>query len=237
MIRLSPSSLQYFFESKCPAAWKYSQAMRPKEKDEFAERGVLVHSLMEGATKENEVEDTKALLLYHKLIDIKNLLGLEILEKEVWINTRIMPGVEWVGRVDALAKTVHGSTVLLDYKTIYGGGWKWSENTPYKAVFWPQALSFQATGYTLPQLGRKWPRELWFLIAGLKGPAYSIPYVFDKEDYKNLLDAVSFVKKAKEFPKVRGKQCLSRGGTNKPCEYLDVCFKLKGWEEKYDFRE
>lgn len=232
-LRLSYSSLQFYFESGCPAAWKFRQEMRPKAIHPFAATGILVHSVMAQEKKIEEVEDKNVLMYVKKLRELANTTGIVILKREFWRTVDIMPGVEWVAKIDFRGTNYGGQDILGDWKTT-GNGWK----HPLDGQISPVARSFQGSGYLTRGNEKKWPRMLYNFVVGFRGPGEVIIYRYNEKDDENLKEAIQVVKKQKRFPKVYGKHCLGvkPDGSDK-CDFFAACFKTKDWEDEYTQRD
>ena len=231
---LSPSSLGYFYESRCPAAWHYNTKLIPiGEVNEAMARGTLVHALLEGTISLGDVTDQKAAMLYDKINSIRSSMNIQIDQTEIWQEFEIIPGVIWRRRLDAIGSVSGYRTTIIDYKTA-GGGWK---TIPIgDNVISPQSLGFQSIGYAVPMPGVKnWPVQVMFIVAGYRGPAQIFTYTYNKVDHKNLLDAIRLVKTAYDtnsFPKVRGYACAG-SSTEPPCPFLAPCFNEPNWAAKF----
>lgn len=236
-LRLSYSSLQYYFESGCPAAWDFRQNLRPKTINPFAATGILVHQIMAGEIKREEVDERNALMYVDKLTNLYQTAGITILESEFWREVDILPGVNWVAKIDFRGMDWGGIDILGDWKTT-GNGWKHLPELPSTAISSPVARSFQGSGYLHRQKGEKWPRTLLNLVVGFRGPGEIIPYQYSKKDDDNLLDAISVVKAQKKFPKVYGKHCLGvKPDGSDRCDFFAACFKTEGWKDEYIERD
>jgi hypothetical protein len=226
MIRLSPSSLNRYFEMGCPASWNFDRQFEVLEGDtEAMDRGTRVHAMMAGELDPAEVADTKDLMFYHKLQHLMTAYRFEVVQTEMWDSFTIAPGVKWVRRIDALVRTVHGDVAVVDFKTT-GSVWKSIEGKRGKELT-PQAMGFQAIGYTIPHAKqKKWPRTVYFLVAGFRGEGKLVRYDYNRADHDNLLAAIGLVKEqiAKErFPKVRSSWCLE-------CPFVKPCFGRTDWK-------
>mgnify|MGYP001567820412 CR=1 FL=1 len=236
-IKLSPSSLAYLFESKCPAAYDFSKRLEyigpERPEDEYMKRGLLVHSLMQGAIKTYEVKDRYANSLYEKLIAIKRQHKIETQEVELWQDFKIIPRVSWRRRLDVIGHTSN-RRIILDWKTAAGA---WKKVDSNIGLVPPQSMGIQAIGYLIPPPKvENWPTELWFVVVSYKGPAEIFKYYYNEKDHKNLLLAITVARDMIEFfningyPKIRGKACLS-------CSYREPCYEVYGWEKSFEMKE
>ena len=221
MIYLSPTRLQRYYESGCPAKWNYEREWEPREKNEFAERGTLVHRMLSGDIDLSIVEDPLAHNFYRKLKDAELLMGFNAVERELRQEFPLTDDVMWVRVIDA--KGFIGQTqYILDYKTT-GAVWK-----SLVEGITPQTLAMQSPGY-LWSYEPDWPAEMLYLVAGFRGPAATFRYQLSEADRANFMEAVTMCAsalKAGYNPKIRGKGCLD-------CEMKDVCYDLPGWKKKY----
>lgn len=233
--------MQRWFECKCPAYWKFNKELVPKgPPNEFMERGLLVHAMLEGTIPRNEVKDGLALSIYNKLLAARRGLGLTI-EKDkngkplVEVRQKFkfpgVPGVMWVRKIDAICRDVHGNLVVLDYKAA-GAVWKTIEVGKEKIA--PQAHTTQGPGYALASPKTKeWAKRIVFLVSGYRGPA-AVPFTYTptKVDFANLTAQVKLVARAVRdgnFPKIRGYACHA-------CDFQAVCWNAPGWKKKYEER-
>ena len=226
-IYLSPSSISSFFELKCPAAWKYSREWQFLEEEAIRfKQGTDAHALMEGKIEPESIEDATVLKYYDKLSEARRRLEIETIATELWQEFEIVKGVVFRRKIDLLAR-VKGHRMVVDWKTS-GGGWKAFEGIT------PQVLGFQSIGYLIPPPDvEDWPKQLMYVVATAWGPVKTFTYTYNKEDHKNLLDAIQIIKQAhtaKRFPKVKGYTC---GG----CDYRFVCYETDGWESRYKAKD
>ena len=236
LLYLSPSSLNRFYDSRCPASWEFGRKLEAiGKKDEMMDRGTLVHSMMEGTVPVSDVTDTLAKSLYDKLISLKSGLNIQITETEVWQEFEIIPGVIWQRKIDGIGMEQGGKKILADYKT--GGAWK---VIPSKngSVASPKSMGFQAIGYLIPPPQVKdWPKQVIFLVAPYRGAPQIFRYNYNKKDHNNLLLAIQHFKESVElfqasgyFPKVRGYPCEN-------CDFVAPCYEEDGWTDKFKKKE
>jgi hypothetical protein len=227
-LRLSYSSLQFFFESGCFYAWKLREEMRPKEINEFAAQGILVHQIMAGDRELVEGDTSATKLFVKKLWETFQATGMEMKRREFWISANVLPGIEYVGKVDFDAVTVDNKYVIGDWKTT-GKVWDGLETAP-GAQIWPQGSTFQPVSYLLPDFWpKKPPRACFFVVAGFRGPGTVLTYTRNKKLEENFFEALNIVKRQRVFPKVPGKHCLT-------CDFKKACWKLPNWQEAYETR-
>lgn len=245
-VKLTPSNLTYWYESGCPAAWDFDREWEALGSKEWAERGTLVHSMMEGTLKRADVDDKLALAFYDKLNEfwvasgwtaIKDLDGKPL--DEVKQRFRIAPGVDISRKIDRLATDENGKPLIIDWKTTPGYGWKTVTGVDYTNVY-PQAHGFQSIGYLLPPPADewakrrmpkklKWPKRMVYVVAPLRGAVQVLSYEWSDEDYENFVQAtevVSVAAKKERFPKIMGKACFD-------CRYKALCHESPGWEGQY----
>lgn len=200
--------------------------MRPKEVDEFAARGILVHQIMSGDRELVDGDDNATKMYVKKLNETVDTLGLTIHKREFWAEGDITKGVHWVAKIDFDAHDTLHKYVLGDWKTA-GGSWKALE-TANGGQIWPQGATFQASSYLHSCLWSKTrPRALFYVVASFRGPGQVIVYRRNRRDEEALLDAIHIVKRQQTFPKVYARHCLE-------CKFRHACFKLPGWKDKYE---
>lgn len=246
MIKLTPSNLAYWFESGCPAAWKFDQEWESLESKEWAERGTLVHSMMDGLVLRKDVEDRMALSFYDKLRDYWHDSGWKMLHdldgkplNELKQKFKIAPGVLLSRRLDRIALVDDGRAAIIDWKTTPGYGWKSVVDSGLNLVY-PQANGFQSIGYLLPppkdehekfRLPKhfKWPRRMYYVVAPLRGAIQVIRYDWSEEAHQNFIHAtevaIPSIKRG-HFPKIPGKHCHD-------CRFKALCWQTPGWEDGY----
>lgn len=229
MIYISPTRLQRWFELGCPARWNFERNWEPKAKNEWAERGTLVHAMLDGSKKLKDVKDLSALRLYQKLKDALAFSDLEIesMELEQTIPIKELEDVMLVRRIDVKGK-LNGQSVLLDYKTA-GVEWKSIGDIV------PQTYTFQGPGYLYPPPDLpEWPTTMHYLVVPLyRGTVHFHPYHKNAPDDLNFLEAVKMLRDAiigDYQPKIRGKGCLD-------CDMAPVCYDIPGWKKLYTPKE
>lgn len=239
MIYLSPSSLDAWYRNGCPARWQYEKAWEPKEKNEFAERGTLVHAMLSGDIDPDSVTDKTALMFFQKIKDADAFSGLTTLatelRQEFSLAEQGYPDIVWVRRIDRIALTQEGRPVIVDYKTT-GALWKTLEGSDIV----PQTLGFQTPGYLLDAPQDQWPEGLrsrplsvYYLVAGFRGAASFYRVDDSAELSANFFRAIGLIEcaiKENHFPKIHGKACLE-------CPMNAVCYSLPGWRKKYTKRK
>lgn len=224
-VYLSPSSLQHWFEYGCPARWKLEKDYEPKIENEFATRGKLVHSMLDGSVSVGLVTDRLALAFYSKIDTAFKTSGMTTVENEIPQSFEILPDIVWVRRIDRIAVLPDDTPVIVDFKTT-GAIWKELKNGII-----PQALAFQGPGYTTPPppdmwTKTPWPATLFYLVSGFKGPASFIRYEATEELTDNFLNSVRMAADAisrNRFPKIYGKHCLE-------CPVAAACFNDPKWK-------
>lgn len=248
-IKLTPSNLAYWFSSQCPAAWKFDQEWESLASKEWADRGTLVHGMMEGMVARKDVEDKLALTFYDKLNAYWKESGFRAVLKpdgqpfnEIKQRFRIAPGVDLSRKLDKLVYDEDGETLAIDWKTTPGYGWK-AVTGPDYVLHYPQAHGFQSIGYLLPppvteweRLGLpkrfKWPKRILYVVAPLRGAIQVLSYDWSKEGHENFVHATEVAipsVKRKHFPKIEGKQCHE-------CTFKALCHQTPGWETGYRLR-
>src|SRR6185295_4337296 len=138
LVYLSPSSLQRWFDLGCPAAWDYDKQFSLTPAGErfllkqgvdldtsWADRGTLVHSMLAGEMPLESVTDNQAKMFYEKLDQLRQGLMLKAILGSEELNQafEILPGVQWVRRLDLLAEGFSKELLVNDYKTT-GAVWK-----------------------------------------------------------------------------------------------------------------
>lgn len=249
-IKLTPSSLAYWFDSGCPAAWKFDQEWESLENKEWAERGTLAHAMMDGQVARATVEDKFVLAFYDKLSEFYKASGWQPLfdldqrpMNELKQRFRIAPGVDLSRRIDKAVVDTDGQNALVDWKTTPGYGWKAITDAGYELIY-PQAHGFQSIGYLIPppkedwerlRLPKKfkWPKKIIYVVAPLRGPIQVLQYNWSQERYTNFVHATQVAIpsiKQKHFPKIQGKQCHD-------CRFKSLCYQTPGWETGYRKRD
>lgn len=241
MIRLSPTSLQQWYEQGCPARWNFEREWEPKAPNVMAERGKLVHRIMESKAKTKDMRADKiATRMAVALSDALTASGIQLFgTPEIKEEFQIRDDVTWVRRIDRFA-LMDGRPIIVDWKTT-GNGWRSGENA--EGQFTPQANAMQSIGYLLPSptpgsLGRLdgWPpKTILYFVVGMRGPAQVYRYDWKEDDFYNfnqLVDAASGMIDSHYFPKVYGKHCLGNATTS-PCPMHQLCFQTPGWEKLY----
>lgn len=238
-IYLSPSSLQRWFECKCPAAWQFGKQWELKEPNEIAERGTLVHALMDGSKKVSRVKDTYALNLYHKLVAAQEQLGLTFIHREETEKFEITLAdfphhIFWTRRIDGEATLPDGTHVIVDYKTTMV---TWRTLADGVA---PQARASQSVGYLYPNPDREpGPQSILYLLAPLRGDPTYHRYDLTEVDvwnFENMLRVAAAGVVNGTFPKVAGKHCI--GNSTLPgCDFVGVCWQQKGWKKTLKARK
>lgn len=236
-IRLSPTSLQKWFELECPARWDFDWKWKRIGVDEkFLEVGSQVHALMEsGPDGWSEYPETQK--FYDKMLNIVDHSGLTLVgPKERKFTWELDNGALWSIKIDDFAETQNEELVIVDYKTAWGKGWKM---TPSGTV--PQSLAFQSAAYLMPPPGRpmeppdwpydipNWPKSIVYLVAPLWGPGQMFWFEWDEALEINLMNAINGAVAAMEkggFPKVYGKACLD-------CPFQPKCYGEDGEEALY----
>lgn len=248
-VRLSPTTLANWYKSGCPAAWAFSRAFTQIEPNIHLQLGLAVHDLMQGLALPKDFPDglgKTAVTICAKLNDLKTTLGLTavldgqgkaIVERKYeW---EVRPGVQYVCKIDLLAETPEGESVIVDWKSTLGNGWK-SLIADETHSFVPQALTFQSISYLLPPdaaaqaacglpLERSWPKKLLYLVGPARGPCQLFEYRPHEEDYANFqiaLELAAVAIRAGAFPKVHGRHCFE-------CEWRDPCYQVEGWEQRF----
>jgi len=228
-IYLSPTSIQAWFDNQCPARWKFEREWTAVKQNAFAERGILVHSMMEGKAK--KVTDNLAVTFSEKMKHISDLIGMEILHTEIPLKVTLFGGRVIIReRIDAIAKLFDGSTVIVDWKTNYSSGWK---NIPLTTIY-PQEHTFQGAAYLLrpdepPKGMKEWPTSVMYIVAPIKGAAQAHRYNKNEEDTENLMKAIEYIACGHDlgyFPKSRGKQCIE-------CPFNLMCYDAPDWKKHY----
>ena len=227
-VKLSPSSIQSFFDSRCPAAWNYSRQLEPLVEDEWLSRGTLVHSMMAGDTDPTSVTDNLAQIFYKKLLEEQRKQGITVLKSEVWRVIELTKHIQLRMRIDAFALR-RNKEVVVDWKTA-GAPWKVVEGKEQYVA--PSAVSFQAVAYVAEGDEASWPQEMMFIVAPARGKPSTFFYYRNKADYENLVNAANLVREAirsNNFPKIRGYACHE-------CKFKAVCYEAFDWESKYKSR-
>lgn len=252
MLRLSQSSLNRWFDYKCLAAWDFQRKLELKngEVSQPLELGILVHKMLEGDVDISTVQDANAKRFYDKINILHLQTDYEVLLSEFWVRFPLMRGVEWIAKIDQMARNRKtGELVIIDFKTT-GAVWK------SVGKITPQARGFQAISYLIPPPAKvlaklnqkwypkveikKWPTRILYFVAGYRGDAVSFDYRFDREDYQNFIDTVAIVagiERGKKFPKNRGKHCIGTPDNKNGCPFFDACFKTAGWKKKYKVKK
>lgn len=247
-VRLSPTTLANWYQLGCPAAWAFSRAWTALEPNIHLQLGTAVHELMQG----QKLPETfpaglgkSATTIAAKLNELKTNLGLTAVldAQQVPIVERkydweIVPGIQYVCKIDLLAETQAEETVIVDWKSTLGGGWRSLLIDEAHTVF-PQALTFQSISYLTPPSpevqavllppNRAWPRKLLYLVGPVRGPCQIFEYRRREEDYANFqvaLQLAATALRAGTFPKVHGRHCLD-------CEWREPCYQVAGWEQRF----
>lgn len=236
-IYLSASSLDRWLNDGCPARWHYEQDWETKKKESYFELGLKVHRMMEGRPRDGDSDDPNAARMYDKIRNLVSSSGLALINPpEIHQQFEIMPGVIWTRVIDRLAFTPDGRLVALDWKT--GGGWKQIEGT----MIVPATLGPQSMGYLYPPPPEmpveqwitkpEWPKSMYYIVAGYRGPAEFLPYEYNEEDEGNFFRLVAHVRdsiiSASQilWPKAYGKRCLE-------CPMNQMCYNVKGHKKLY----
>jgi hypothetical protein len=244
-IRLSPTRLYRWYALGCPAAWDYERRWTPVEPNPIFKLGTEVHKLLDGTLKPEEITHRSAYTIYLKLVELKSALGLTVcLDQnqkplvEIKQEWRIAgtPEIEFVRKVDFIGTLPDGETVLVDWKTHLGYGWKMLLNESNE-LFAPQALGFQSPSYLIPPpqalldlIGlSEWPTLILYLVGPARGPAQRFKFEWEQNAEDNFLFALHQAAAAAStgyFPKVYGRHCHD-------CEMAGPCFQAPGWSEAY----
>lgn len=240
---LSPTALSWFFNSPCPAQWKYDREWERLHvvEEEYFRIGNLVHAMLEGKKRPDRYPDEKvALKFYDKLNILRAELGFEVVnitDQERWEEYEILPGVKWRMKID-LFGYLEDEPTIGDYKT--GAEWQGvtlrvkGEKLAREII--PQSEAFQGPGYTKTPIGRplpegfdRWPKRVVFMVAGYRGMPRAIVYEWSQESEDNMLAAIRLVKHAWDtdnFPKIKGKHC------NK-CPFFEKCYGIIGEQKLF----
>lgn len=240
---LSPTALTGFFNSPCPAQWKYDRDWERLnvEEEEYFRIGNLVHAMLEGKIRPDRYPEEKvALRFFDKLNLLRAELGFEIVEvahQEKWEEYEIAPGVIWRMKID-LFGYIGDEPTIGDYKT--GAQWEGTvlrvKGEKIAREIIPQAEAFQGPGYTktpinrpLPEGFDRWPKRVIFMVAGYRGVPRAIEYDWSQESEDSMMRAIALVKSAFDadnFPKVKGKHC------NK-CPFFEKCYDIIGEQKLF----
>jgi CRISPR/Cas system-associated exonuclease Cas4 (RecB family) len=186
--------------------------------------------MMDGSVDPASVQDQNAVTYYKKLAEARVELGIQTLKTEIWREIKIVKGVLLRMRIDVLGFR-RDHKVIVDWKTS-AQGWQGIVGKNGKEIV-PNAVSFQATSYLIPEFEEDWPSEIIFVVAPLKGQVKSFFYYWSDWDYHNLLNAIDLIKsvvKQDAFPKVRGYAC-------KNCPFQAVCYESPNWKSQYRPRD
>lgn len=258
-VRLSPTSLDKWFTSGCPKAWDYSRSLTDTQPNIHLLLGNAVHGLMDGRYNPDGMDEHSAhdlpgltpeifkmaVMIYRKMVAIKTDLGLTVLldshnlpliEKK-YVH-RLLPGIDYVCKIDMLAIDYDGVPVVVDWKSTMGNGWKQIAVNVDESVT-PQRLAFQSISYliTPPKRVRDaiglplngWPKKLYYIVGPARGPCQIYPYEWKDEDYDNFKTALQMAAtaiRANHFPKIKGKHCLD-------CDWKSPCYGTEGWQERF----
>lgn len=247
-VRLSPTSLMAWYKLGCPAAWAFSRAFTRNEPNIHLQLGTAVHELMQGQPLAEDFPEglgKTAAAIADKMNDLKTMLGLTVLldnyalpiveRKYEW---EIVPGIQYVCKIDMLALTPEDETVVVDWKSTLGNGWR-SIMADEDHNFFPQVLTFQSVSYLIPPsqavqaefipLNVPWPKKLLYVVGPARGPCQLFEYRPREEDYANFKIALQLAADAIRngaFPKVHGRHCLE-------CEWREPCYQVEGWEQRF----
>lgn len=242
-MRISPTSLSRWFSLGCPAAWHFERTWSSHTPDPIFEVGKQVHRLLEGKLAPTDVTDRRVLTIFRKLIELKSALGLTVVLgpdqtplvelKQVW---RLMDEVDFVRKLDILATLPDGKTIIVDWKSHLGYGWKQLVGPNYQTIA-PQALTFQSPGYLLAppkelleQIGLKeWPTIVYYLVGPIRGAAQTFIYEWRQDDENKLIEAIKHLAETINHNlqfKVYGQHCLG-------CPVGEICFETPGWQSRY----
>lgn len=240
-IRLSPTNLSRWFTLGCPAAWDFSYNYSPVEKNEFAEFGTHVHTIIEKT--DLDFTPTKAeVQAAGKLWAYANQLGLHDFDppiaeiKQEW---KLAPGVVFVRKIDRIMSNAGGEPVIVDWKTHAGYGWKRKPGEGM-SIITPQSIGTQTPGYFLPPPKKvleesgltRWPTAMYYIVSPARGPAQAFYEERNDESDQNfqtlLKLALEGIRTSQKegFPKNYGKQCFE-------CEFFALCFQTPGYAEQY----
>jgi len=88
------------------AAWDFQRKLELKagEISQPLELGILVHKMLEGEVDISMVQDANARRFYDKINILHLQTDYEVLLSEFWVRFPIMRGVDWVAKVDQLAR-------------------------------------------------------------------------------------------------------------------------------------
>lgn len=249
-IRLSPSSLSAWWTSGCPAKWKYERGFEsadPKD-SEALQRGISVHSLLEGKSLSAEPDKITA-TMYQKLRDLVAASGFRILASELTQKFRLpIDGIniEFTRRVDAIVQLPDTRIAVVDWKTTGGMGWKTA--IMEEAVVAPQALAFQTPGYLIRDPSKRlsdygigteliWPDYIVYCVVGFKGAPQMFYRQRSEEDEQRFLWLAEMAARSiymcetnDNYPKNFGRGCLD-------CKMRPMCFNEPNWPTKVKEKE
>lgn len=227
-LRLSPTSLQRWFEASCPAKWEYEWQWRRIGRDEkFLDVGSDVHEVMAGnGPSGNNLEEVTKFV--EKIRGIVADSGITLVgPREQKFTWELNNGVIWSIKIDDFGVLSDGTKVIVDYKTNWGRGWK---QTPSGMI--PQSLAFQSPAYLMPPPVREiqdWPNSIVYVVSPLWGPGQTFRFDWDMTMEMNLMNSINGVVAAIEaggYPRIFGKQCLE-------CPFQPKCYGEDGEEKLY----
>lgn len=247
-VRLSPTALMAWYKLGCPAAWAFSRAFTQNEPNIHLQLGTAVHDLMQGIPLPKDFPEglgKTAVTIADKMNDLKTTLGLTVVldtynlplveRKYEW---EILPGIQYVCKIDLLAVTQDQETVIVDWKSTLGNGWR-SITADEDHIFFPQVFTFQSVSYLVPPSlviqtdllpgELAWPKKLLYIVGPARGPCQLFEYHPREEDYANFkiaLQLAAHAIRAGNFPKVHGRHCLE-------CEWREPCYQVEGWEQRF----
>jgi len=238
-LSLSQSAISSF--DACPAKFILSRnwSIKEEHKPDYFTFGSQVHALMEsGETKpESSLRqyDKEVWKAVDNLRDLERTSGIEVIHREHFHSVFLQPhNIEFKRIIDAVG-ILNGKTVLIDYKT---AGYKWTVKEQNGIA--PKAHGWQSVSYLIPpsqeildELGLdKWADSLVYLVAPKRGGVQMFQYTRNEEDEQEFYNRVEDIYQAWEnrrFTKLKGYGC-------ERCSMYDVCWDVKGWEEKFDSR-
>jgi len=213
----SISGLGNFFG--CARKYKLAKEWRALKVKPWLELGSQVHALMDNKVP-NECWP-KAIRIAERLVEAEKDYGFKVLEREVKETVTLAKGLKLVRIIDVVGE-YQGEPVLLDYKV---------PNKPWYTINRqrPKAMGFQPPAY----LFKRPEKKMYFLVAPADdSPVKAHLYESCKGDEKNVIQAVRIVRHASKmdyFPYNRGFQC-------KWCDFANMCYGKKGWEDEYTKR-